>query len=321
MALATGWGSPKIPAANALPLTQDQTTISRTMLNENTPTRRYKPMVRGWRSSGRLPLVDSVASKRVAAVVLAGGCILLAGCQNLGTYRPPAWMGSFRPSRPSSVASASSLKPLSAEQKADMQFALGRSAESRGETDLAIQAYREAVKQDDRHGDAYHRLALLYERKGDLQQAHSFYAQALERAPENPELHCDLGYCLYLQGEFPEAEASYLQALQLRPEFARAHINYGLLLGRTGRDHEALHQFFQAGISESQSRLNLAFAMLLENRTEEARHQLLLARRLDRNPATIKRVNHLEELLTTTQHLRRLPGFEPLAQRDPQAQR
>ena len=278
-------------------------------------------MERGWRSNERLPLLGGVASKRIAAVVLAAGCILLAGCQNLGTYRPPAWMGSFRPARPSSVASAGSMKPLTAEQKADMQFALGRSAESRGETDVAIQAYREAVKQDDRHGDAYHRLALLYERKGDLQQADSFYAMALERASQNPELHCDRGYCLYLQGKFSEAEASYLQALQLRPEFARAHVNYGLLLARTGRDDEALHQFFQAGISESQARFNLAFAMLLENRTRDARHQLQLARRLDRNPTTIQRVDHLEELLTTTQHPRRLPAFEPLAGHQPQEQR
>lgn len=277
-------------------------------------------MVWGWKTDA-LTLVSGGASKRITAVVLAGGCILLAGCQNLGTYRPPAWMGSFRPSRPSSVVSASSMKPMSSEQKADMQFALGRSAESRGEMDVAIQAYREAVKQDDRRGDAYHRLALLYERKGDLPQADACYAKALERAPQDAEIHCDLGYCLYLQGKFPEAEARYLTALKLRPDFARAHTNYGLLLARTGRDDEALHQFFQAGISESQARLNLAFAMLLENRAEEARHQLLLARRLDKNPATIKRVNHLEELLTTTQHPRRLPAFEPFAGREPQARR
>jgi hypothetical protein len=33
MALATGWGSPNIPVTSALPLTQDQTIISRTMLS------------------------------------------------------------------------------------------------------------------------------------------------------------------------------------------------------------------------------------------------------------------------------------------------
>ncbi len=182
-----------------------------------------------------------------------------------------------------------------------MQIAVARTAEVRGEIDQAIEAYRKALQMDPRRAVVHHHLALLYDRKGDFDKSLACYRQALTLAADDADIHCDLGYSLYLRQRYQEAENSLITALRLRPEFPRAHTNYGLLLARTGREECALREFAQAGATESQARLNLAFAMLLDNRYQEAAQQLQAASAADVEGLSQDRVAQLRRVVEVAQ--------------------
>ena len=83
---------------------------------------------------------------------------------------------------------------------------MARSLEHRGRTDDAKKMYLEAISSAPKQAEAYHRLALPYDRNGECRAAEKFYQDALERDAENAELHCDLGYSYYLQQRWQEAE-------------------------------------------------------------------------------------------------------------------
>ena len=231
---------------------------------------------------------------RLAIVLLSGLALVPSGCQPLRTLQP-SWMG------PEKRQEASTLEAvdLDKRQKVDIKVAFARSAELRGDIDGALAAYQESLAHDPNRADIYHRVALLYDRKNDPAMARQFYLEAVSRAPENAEIHCDLGYSSYAQRNWGEAEKSLRTALGLKPNLARAHNNLGLLMARTGRADEALHEFSQAGLPESQARVNLAFALLLEGQTEAASCQLDLASAQDAGSAR-QRICQLRDVIQRT---------------------
>lgn len=237
----------------------------------------------------------------VAAVVLALGSTGLSGCQSSG---PAGW------------AEWSLLRPenggrINDRQTADVQVALGRTYEKRGQADQALAAYAEAVKHDPKRTDAYARLAILNDRQGKFKESAELYRKALQTSPGNPDIFCDMGYSMYLQRRWAEAEMNLQQALVLKPDHARAHNNLGLVLAQTDRPEDALSHFRKAG-TEAEAHLNLAFALTLDRHWEEARAQYELA--LSANPSLEQAKNGLRELdklLAKTSRPNPSPGPNP----------
>jgi Tfp pilus assembly protein PilF len=231
--------------------------------------------------SDRLPRLR----RAIGAVGLA---LCLTGCQQLkGTA---AKLALRKPDVPGSRVEREQTPSarLNSRQKADVKVAIARSLERQGKTDQAIRLYLDVVREDDSRADVYHRLAVLSDKTGKSKGGEEFYRAALERDPENAELHCDYGYSKYLRGRFSEAEPSLRRAIALNPSLARAHNNLGLLLGRTGRGEEALEEFARAGCTEAEARANLGFALILEERWDEARGQFGLAMYLDPSSRTAR---------------------------------
>jgi len=222
--------------------------------------------------------------RRVAAAT-AALVFLLAGCQKpnnvLGNLWPPL-AKSKRAARPPQEAEPSI--ELDLKQKADVEMAMGRSLEGKGQTDQAVKVYLDVIRKDGRRGDAYHRLAVLYDKKGEPEESARYYGEALKRTTDSAELYADFGYSCYLRKRWPEAEQNLRNALRLNGELAKARNNLGLLLARTGRPEEALTEFRRAGCSPSDAHANLAFAMVLEERWDEARREFELA--LDTDPSS-----------------------------------
>ena len=216
-------------------------------------------------------------------LVLALSGTVVGGCQSSG---PSGW------------ANLALLRPdnggrISDRQAADVQVALGRTYEQRGQPELALAAYSEAVKHDPKRTDAYVRLAILNDRQGKFKESAELYRKALQTSPGNPDIFCDMGYSMYLQRRWAEAEMNLQQALILKPEHARAHNNLGLVLAHTDRAEEALAHFRKAG-TEAEAHLNLAFALTLDQHWDEARAQYELALRA--NPSLVQAKNALREL-------------------------
>jgi Flp pilus assembly protein TadD len=193
-----------------------------------------------------------------AAVWLAG----LSGCQHSPQrpQGPTVMLGS--PDRPHKVT---------ARQAADVQYAIGRSLEMRGEGEQAIAAYREALKRDPDRADAQARLAILYDQQGRFDESAALYRSALAAQPGNPDLYCDMGYSLSLQHRWAEAEMNLRQAIALAPNHRRAHNNLGLVLAHAGRPDDALAEFRKGGCDEADAHVNLAFVLTLERSWPEAR--------------------------------------------------
>src|SRR5438128_537544 len=97
-----------------------------------------------------------------AALWMAG----LSGCQQ----------APLRPQGPAlSLGGADERAKITARQAADVQVALGRSLEMRGEGEQAMAVYREALRRDPNRADAYVRLAILCDQQGKFDESAGLY--------------------------------------------------------------------------------------------------------------------------------------------------
>jgi tetratricopeptide (TPR) repeat protein len=218
------------------------------------------------------------------------GIVCLAGCQNVDR------ISGFAEGR-------SGLNPR---QVADVKIAYARTLEKHGDVARATAAYLEALKQDPTRGDAYSRLAILYDQQGKFAESLEARQKALVARPGDPDLYCDMGYSLYLQRRWDEAEMNLKQALALAPDHARAHNNLGLVLGHAGRSEAALAEFHKAGCNEADARANLAFAWTLEGRLPDARQQYKSALAADpSSTVTKKEIKELDAVVSRLELARR----------------
>jgi Tfp pilus assembly protein PilF len=209
----------------------------------------------------------------------------LGGCQSpsgLSSFRLP-WSKTASVGQRPPPPLPPTTKPLTSDQKAEIQMAFARGLERQGRTDEAKKIYLELVKTSPKRADVHHCLALLHDRKGECRAAEAYYQKALRLAPENAEAYCDLGYSYYLQQRWQDAEEQLRRAVALEPDLRRAHNNLGLLLTRTGREAEAFDAFAKAGCSEAEAHANVALALSLAERWDEARAHYRRALALDPN--------------------------------------
>ena len=222
-------------------------------------------------------------------LVLAIGLTLLGGCRSTETKRPQP--------RPMLGENEPTAK-VTPSQIADVQIAMGRSAEKQGDVDQAIAAYQEALKRDKSRSDAYVRIASLKSRQGKFEESDQLYRHALEIDRGNPDIYCDMGYSLYLRRRWAEAEMNLRQSIAIRPDHSRAHNNLGSVLAHNLRTEEALVEFRKAGCGSADSHNNLAIALTLDRRWSEAREQYRLALTADPTSQVAKtRLAELETLV------------------------
>jgi tetratricopeptide (TPR) repeat protein len=201
---------------------------------------------------------------------LAVGLTCLLGCQQMGPSgrRTPSLLDRGGPAT-----------PITSAQEADMQIALGRTAEAQGNLDQARAAYQAALGRDKKRADAHQRLAVLHDKQGQFRESADLYRQAIATDPGNPEIYCDMGYSLYLQRRWAEAEMNLKQALALSPDDRRAHNNLGMVLAHNARADEAVAEFRKGGSTEAEARENVAFARTTEKDWAGAQRQYRLALR------------------------------------------
>lgn len=224
-------------------------------------------------------------------LLAAGVAILLGGCAGISQDRFAFW--------PRKQSQAPAEEPvLSPQQTADMQFAIGRTAEQRQQWQAAAAAYRQVLQTIPKHPDATHRLAILYDRQGEFEQSHEWFQKALKLKPGDPDLFCDVGYSYSQQGRLREAEISLRQAIAIAPDHYRAQNHLGVVLAQQGQTEQALAAFRRAKCSPAQAHANLAVVYSLHQRPAEAQQHLEQARRLVADDyETLDRLQGLEALL------------------------
>ena len=178
---------------------------------------------------------------------------------------------------------------LRGSQIADVQMALGRTMEARGQSREALPLFAEAAKNDPTRADVWVRLAVNSDKEGLFAESGEHYRKALEREPNNPDIYCNMGYSMYLQQRFAEAESALRRAIELKPDHTRAQNNLGLVLARVGKMDESLVSFRRAGCSQTDAHTNLAYGLTLRGSISEANEHYDRALALDPNSEGAKK--------------------------------
>ena len=184
---------------------------------------------------------------------------------------------------------------------------LGRAHQLLAESDLADNAYRQAIKICTTFEGAYHNLSLLlvetgrpteaiailnhattvvgrsfstlinlahaYKSVGNRKSAESVLTEAIEREPENPIGHYNLGELRMQIRDFDGARLCFLRALQNKPNWADARLNLAscyMFQQKYAPAEQELRMLLQIAPCNSAAQKNLAKVLNDQGKLEEA---------------------------------------------------
>lgn len=123
---------------------------------------------------------------------------------------------------------------------------LGVQRRSRGEVDLAIAHYREALRLRPEYPEAHNNLGLALHATGRSADALASFDEALRLRPANPEVLGNRATSLAALGRFDESVASLKQAIAYDPGNAGLHFNLGVVLQSANRSADAAEAYRRA---------------------------------------------------------------------------
>lgn len=112
-----------------------------------------------------------------------------------------------------------------------------------GQSDLAVQHFRESVRLDPTVAATHYNLGLALTAGRRYTEAISAFQRAIALDPRHADAENNLGALLHAAGRVDEAEPHYRRALAFRPENAEAHDNIGRILSARGQRSEAVTHF------------------------------------------------------------------------------
>ncbi len=152
-------------------------------------------------------------------------------------------------------------------------YNLGIVLSEQGETDQAIDHYRQAVTLRSDYAEAHYNLGRLLVEQGRLDEAIDHYEKAVEINPADPETQNNLGVTLFGIGRVDEAIAHYRKALEIQPDYVEASCNLANALIAEG-DFDGAIARYSACLSvipdQPEAQYNLASALLRKGRIDEA---------------------------------------------------
>ncbi len=115
-----------------------------------------------------------------------------------------------------------------------------------GQLAQAEQLYRQILRDEPQHADAWHFLGLLTFQMGQGEIAVEYIGKAIALGANHAGVHLNLGRIQEARGRLEEARASFEQALRLQPDSAEACLNLGGAYRNLGRLAEAEAAYQQA---------------------------------------------------------------------------
>ena len=163
---------------------------------------------------------------------------------------------------------------------------LGMALARRGQLELAVKQYQEALQLNPGNPKALLNLGAALLQQGKAAEAVEQLRLALEVQPDSPEAHNNLAAALWQQGQHEEALEHFRAAVAARPDYREAIFNLGVALLQSGKAAEAEPQLAEAvrlAPEEPQGHLRLAQAQAIQDRLDDAAGQLRRAAELAPN--------------------------------------
>ncbi len=105
----------------------------------------------------------------------------------------------------------------------------GDEAEAKGDFDLAMSYYTEAIRINPKQPDAYFNRGVIYEKKGEHDKALAEFTEAIGIKPKYANAYNNRGAIYREKGENDKALADYTAAIQINPKQGKAYYNRGVV--------------------------------------------------------------------------------------------
>ncbi len=99
------------------------------------------------------------------------------------------------------------------ESPANTYTELGKEYLLRGQDDVALENFKNALKADSGNSEAHHAIAILYQKLGRESLREYHLQQAVSLRPSNASAQTDYGYFLCARGDYSEAETHFKKAI------------------------------------------------------------------------------------------------------------
>jgi tetratricopeptide (TPR) repeat protein len=166
-------------------------------------------------------------------------------------------------------------------------ISLGESLAERGDTEQAMQHFKEALRAMPGNAEAYADIGQLLASQHDFDGAIRNLSLAVRLDPSHAALRNNLGAALYEQGKTAEAAEQFRAALARNPNYAQAWYNLGLALqgqpDKTAEARDGFRRAVQLEPARASYRCSLAHALSRTGQPDAAAEQYREATRLAPN--------------------------------------
>ena len=183
------------------------------------------------------------------------------------------------------IAEAHYRESLAIEPQPAIYNDLGFVLERQGLPEEAADAYRKALEVDPESATAHYNLASSLTRSGEFAEAEQHFRAILEQGPST-QAYTGLGFVLWQQGRADESMASLLSAIEADPTNASAYSSLAAIQVQQGKLEDAASTYRTLIRNQPSAKAHEGLAKVLTDlgRTDEARQQLEMARKLEPAP-------------------------------------
>jgi tetratricopeptide (TPR) repeat protein len=173
-------------------------------------------------------------------------------------------------------------------------FELGRATDYLGSEDIAIEAYKQALKIHPNHLNSLLNLGYEYLKKNDYGKAIPPTRRALEIMPDLDKALFNMGKINEGKNQIKEAALNYQRSIKANPTYADAYFRLGLISLKENRLIEARQQFEKArelkpGVAGVHFYLGLIYGRMNENQMAVAEFK----KEIEINPRSDEAFNNL----------------------------